>query len=57
LRDSDYQDFLALEPHLLVAHYSAGFSGSAGMSKAVAALRALMAEAYWAEQPAKKEIV
>ncbi len=43
LRDRGYQGFLALEPHLAVAGHSSGFSGPAGMARAVAALRQLMA--------------
>lgn len=42
LRDAGYQGFLALEPHLVVAGHSSGFSGPAGMKVAVDALRALM---------------
>ena len=44
LRDSEYQGFLALEPHLAVAGHSGGFSGVSGMTRAVEALRQLMAE-------------
>ena len=43
LRDRGYQGFLALEPHLAVAGHSSGFSGPAGMARAVDALRQLMA--------------
>ena len=43
LRDRGYQGFLALEPHLAVAGHSSGFSGAAGMARAVDALRQLMA--------------
>jgi sugar phosphate isomerase/epimerase len=42
LQDIGYQGFLALEPHLIVAGSSAGFSGAEGMSRAVSALRRLM---------------
>jgi hypothetical protein len=42
LKDSGYQGFLALEPHLLVAGHSHGFSGAKGMSRAAGALRHLM---------------
>jgi sugar phosphate isomerase/epimerase len=44
LRDSEYQGFLALEPHLAVAGHSGGFSGVSGMTRAVEALRQLMAQ-------------
>jgi len=43
LRDNGYQGFLALEPHLAVAGRSGGFSGIEGMTRAVKALRWLMA--------------
>ncbi|HIC88470.1 MAG TPA: sugar phosphate isomerase/epimerase [Anaerolineae bacterium] len=49
LRDSGYQGFLALEPHLAIASRSGGFSGVGGMTRAVAALRQLMAELGCAE--------
>jgi sugar phosphate isomerase/epimerase len=39
-----YDGFLALEPHLLVADHSTGFSGPEGMARAAAALRKLMAQ-------------
>ncbi|MBV7328018.1 sugar phosphate isomerase/epimerase [Chloroflexi bacterium TSY] len=42
LRDSGYEGFLALEPHLAIAGHSSGFSGSDGMAYAVKALRDLM---------------
>ena len=45
LRDSGYQGLLSLEPHLLEARHSTGFSGADGMAAAVGALRKLMAEA------------
>ncbi len=45
LRDSGYAGVLSLEPHLLEARHSSGFSGAAGMEAAVGALRKLMAEA------------
>lgn len=44
LRESGYQGFLALEPHLAIAGHSSGFSDVAGMTYAVQTLRALMAE-------------
>jgi sugar phosphate isomerase/epimerase len=44
LRDAGYQGFLALEPHLVIAGHSGGFSGVQGMHRAVAALRHLMAQ-------------
>ncbi len=44
LKDSGYQGFLALEPHLALAGHSSGFSGVSGMTYAVDALRRLMAE-------------
>lgn len=49
LRDNGYQDVLSLEPHLLEARHSSGFSGADGMEAAVGALRGLMAEAGIAE--------
>ena len=49
LRDSGYQGVLSLEPHLLEARHSSGFSGADGMEAAVGALRNLMAEAGIAE--------
>lgn len=42
LRDANYQGFLALEPHLVIAGHSSGFSGPEGMKVAADALRALM---------------
>ena len=44
LRDSKYVGFLALEPHLVVAGHSGGFSNVSGMGYAVTTLRRLMAE-------------
>jgi sugar phosphate isomerase/epimerase len=44
LRDSGYQGFLALEPHLAIAGPSSGFSGVTGMTHAVEALQQLMGE-------------
>jgi sugar phosphate isomerase/epimerase len=44
LRDSGYDGFLALEPHLAIAGHSSGFSGVEGMTYAVQTLRRLMAE-------------
>jgi len=49
LRDSGYRGVLSLEPHLLEARHSSGFSGADGMKAAVGALRNLMAEAGIAE--------
>ncbi len=45
LRGSGYEGVLSLEPHLLEARHSSGFSGADGMAQAVGALRKLMAEA------------
>ena len=42
LRDSGYDGVLSLEPHLLEARHSSGFSGAEGMAMAVGALRELM---------------
>lgn len=42
LRAAGYQGVLALEPHLVIAGHSSGFSGPAGMKIAVEALRSLM---------------
>lgn len=44
LRDDGYRGFLALEPHLAIAGSSGGFSGIEGLTRAVKALRRLMAE-------------
>ncbi len=44
LAASGYDGVLSLEPHLQVAGRSGGFSGADGMARAVAALRALLAE-------------
>lgn len=44
LRDSGYEGFLALEPHLWIAGKRGGFSGVEGMTRAAEALRELMAE-------------
>lgn len=44
LRDTGYQGMLALEPHLAVAGHSGGFSGPAGMARAVEALRKVLQE-------------
>lgn len=49
LRDSGYDGVLSLEPHLLEARHSSGFSGADGMAAAVGALRKLMAAAGIAE--------
>jgi len=45
LREGGYEGVLSLEPHLLEALHSSGFSGADGMEAAVSALRKLMAEA------------
>ena len=45
LQESGYEGVLSLEPHLLEARHSAGFSGAEGMAMAVGALRKLMAAA------------
>lgn len=45
LRDSGYVGVLSLEPHLLEARHSSGFSGAEGMTLAVGALRELMTAA------------
>ena len=45
-----YDGVLSLEPHLLEARHSSGFSGAEGMEMAVDALRALLAEAGIAER-------
>ncbi len=44
LNASGYAGVLSLEPHLLEARHSSGFSGADGMEMAVNALRGLMAE-------------
>ena len=44
LQASGYTGVLSLEPHLLEARHSSGFSGAEGMALAVGALRELMAE-------------
>lgn len=44
LREAGYRGFLALEPHLVVASHSTGFSGVTGMTYAVKKLRQLMTE-------------
>ena len=44
LKETGYQGYLALEPHLKVAGHSSGFSGAGGMTLAVEALRKLMVE-------------
>ncbi len=49
LREWGYEGVLSLEPHLLEARHSSGFSGAEGMAMAVAALRDLMAVAGIAE--------
>ena len=47
---SGYQGYLALEPHLVIAGHSSGFSGAEGMTLATQALRKLMAEVGCLEQ-------
>jgi len=44
LRDSGFEGYLSLEPHLAEAGRFGGFSGPAGFGRAVRALRALLAE-------------
>lgn len=44
LHESDYEGFLALEPHLLIAGQRGGFSGAEGMKMAAEALRKVMSE-------------
>ncbi len=44
LRDRGYRGFLSLEPHLIIAGHSSGFSGPDGMASAVGALRGLLSE-------------
>jgi sugar phosphate isomerase/epimerase len=51
LRESRYQGFLALEPHLSQVGPSGGFSGPSGMRHAARALRALMAAYHCGESP------
>jgi sugar phosphate isomerase/epimerase len=43
LREANYRGFLALEPHLVTAGHSSGFSGPEGMAYAADKLRQLMA--------------
>lgn len=50
LQATGYEGVLSLEPHLLEARHSSGFSGADGMEAAVSALRKLMAEAGIAER-------
>ncbi|MBN1876472.1 MAG: sugar phosphate isomerase/epimerase [Anaerolineae bacterium] len=45
LKESGYQGFLTLEPHLKIAGHSTGHSGADGMEIAVKALRKVMADA------------
>ena len=49
LQESGYEGVLSLEPHLLEARHSSGFSGAEGMAMAVGALRKLMATVGIAE--------
>ncbi len=44
LREEGYRGFLSLEPHLVAAGHSGGFSGATEMTHAVSALRRVMAE-------------
>lgn len=44
LQESEYEGFLALEPHLLIAGQRGGFSGAEGMKMAAEALRGLISE-------------
>jgi len=44
LREEGYRGFLSLEPHLVAAGRDGGFSGATEMTRAVGALRRLMAE-------------
>lgn len=44
LQATGFEGVMSLEPHLLEARHSSGFSGAEGMEMAVAALRGLMAE-------------
>ena len=44
LRDSEFEGYLSLEPHLAEAGRFGGFSGPAGFRRAAQALRALLAE-------------
>ncbi len=45
LHAADYAGVLSLEPHLLEARHSSGFSGAEGMAQAVGALRQLLTTA------------
>ena len=45
LRAGNYAGVLSLEPHLIAARHSSGFSGTDGMATAVGTLRKLMAQA------------
>lgn len=49
LREEGYRGFLSLEPHLVAAGHSGGFSGATEMTRAVAALRHMMTETGCAE--------
>jgi sugar phosphate isomerase/epimerase len=46
LREVGYQGFLALEPHLVIAGHSGGFSGPEGMATAAEALRGILSAAH-----------
>jgi sugar phosphate isomerase/epimerase len=50
LVEKDYQGFLSLEPHLMMAGRSSGFSGKVYMTIAVEALRKVMAEVGCVEE-------
>ncbi|MBN1286732.1 MAG: sugar phosphate isomerase/epimerase [Anaerolineae bacterium] len=52
LHENDFRGFLAVEPHLVIAGHSGGFSGADGMKRAVEALRGLLAGLGYEEQPA-----
>ena len=50
MKESGYRGYLALEPHLVTAGKSGGFSGEEGMTNAAQVLRSLLAEAECVEQ-------
>lgn len=56
LMQRNYRGVLALEPHLVVAGHSGGFSGEDGMTHAAAALRRVLADAG-ANEVTVKEIL
>lgn len=51
LHENDFRGFLAVEPHLVIAGHSGGFSGVDGMTRAVEALRGLLSDLGYEEQP------